>query len=93
MPVKVTTDEGFNIEYSPREAKFYSKCVIDSMSKIADVLKTNWEKPEEMKAKLAYNADKNYSLNMRNTLNTWDGNVDESELSFSDFSVQTIHDL
>lgn len=93
MPVKVTTDEGFSIEYSPREAKFYSKCVIDSMSKIADVLKTNWEKPEEMKAKLAYNADKNYSLNMRNTLNTWDGNVDESELSFSDFSVQTIHDL
>ena len=55
--------------YSKRDAMFFSKCVLDSLDKIDDVLKINWEKPDEMKAKLAYNADDTYSLNTKNVKN------------------------
>ena len=55
--------------YTQRDCMFFSKCVVDSMQKIDDVLKTNWERPEEMKAKLAYNADDTYSLNAKNNHN------------------------
>jgi len=55
--------------YSQRDAAFFSRCVVDSLPKIDDVLKINWEKPDEKKAKLAYNADDTYSLNTKNVSN------------------------
>ena len=55
--------------YTQRDCSFFSKCVIDSLEKMDDVLKINWEKPDEMKAKLAYNADDTYSLNTKNVKN------------------------
>ena len=60
---------GVQFGYSQNEAKFFSRCVFDSLAKIGDVLKVNWEKPDEKKAKLAYNADDTYSLNTKNVKN------------------------
>lgn len=91
IPFLETLDDVGGGHYSKREASFFAKCVYDSViphdakpPRIEDVLKTDLERPDEKKAKLAYNGDATYQLKNK---------MFESGHGYPDYQFNTIADL